>query len=52
MEFVVDDLKVSRITAAKYLDQLVDLNFLDKARIGRSNYYINTALMRLFLDRA
>lgn len=50
IEFVVNDLKVSRQTAAKYLDLLAEKGFVEKHRSGRSNYYVNTALMRLFLD--
>lgn len=52
IEFVVDELNVSRITATKYLDQLVATGLLDKSRVGRSNYYINTALMQLFMERS
>lgn len=52
IEFVVTDLKVSRQTAAKYLDILAEKGFVEKHRSGRSNYYINTALVRLFLDVA
>lgn len=44
IEFIQNDLKVSRITATKYLDALTDGGFLLKRKIGRSNYYINLAL--------
>jgi len=47
IEFVINDLQVSRITASKYLGQLVDAGYLVKARIGRSNYYINQPLFEL-----
>jgi Fic family protein len=50
IEFVVKDLKVSRQTAAKYLDILAEKGFVAKHRSGRSNYYVNTDLVRLFLD--
>lgn len=50
IEFVVKDLKVSRQTAAKYLDMLAEKGFVTKHRSGRSNYYVNTDLVRLFLD--
>jgi Fic family protein len=50
IEFVVKDLKVSRQTAAKYLDMLAEKGFVAKHRSGRSNYYVNTDLVRLFLD--
>jgi Fic family protein len=47
IEFVQNDLKVSRLTAAKYLDQLTEDGFLVKEKIWRSNYYINTPLFEL-----
>lgn len=47
IEFVMEDLGVSRITATKYLDQLVENNFLHKEKIGRGNYYINQPLCSL-----
>jgi Fic family protein len=52
IEFVMEDLAVSRITATKYLDELVSIGLLDKTKVGRSNFYINTPLMALFLERA
>jgi Fic family protein len=50
IEFVVNDLGVSRQTAAKYLDLLAEKGFVDKHRSGRSNYFVNAALLKLFLD--
>jgi Fic family protein len=50
IEFVVSDLKVSRQTAAKYLDLLAEKGFVAKHKSGRSNYYVNAALLRLFLE--
>ncbi|MBS0381776.1 MAG: Fic family protein [Proteobacteria bacterium] len=47
IEFVQRDLKVSRLTATRYLDTLAVGGFLLKRRIGRSNYYINTPLYRV-----
>lgn len=44
-EYVQRELEVSRPTAAKYLDQLVELNILEISKRGRSNYYINRALV-------
>tara|TARA_R110001583_G_scaffold150214_1_gene302278 strand:- start:22603 stop:23736 length:1134 start_codon:yes stop_codon:yes gene_type:complete len=52
IEFVMEDLAISRITATKYLDELVNIGLLDKTKVGRSNFYINTPLMALFLERA
>jgi Fic family protein len=46
IDFIREDLGVSRLTAAKYLNRLSepDAGFLVKRRYGRSNYYINPAL--------
>ena len=44
IEFVERDLKVSRLTATKYLDALARAGFVQKVKVGRSNYYINVAL--------
>jgi hypothetical protein len=45
------DLNIGRITATKYLDALAADGLLQKERIGRSNFYINTALYNI-LTRA
>jgi Fic family protein len=44
IEFIMRDLKVSRLTATKYLDALTTGGFLQKHKKGRNNYYINLAL--------
>ncbi len=44
IEFVEEDLNISRPTATRYLELLSDDGFLEKQRVGRSNYYVNTAL--------
>lgn len=49
IEFVMHDLGVSRLTAARYLDKLSEAGFLEKQKIWRTNYYINQPLLRLFL---
>lgn len=49
IDFVVNELDVSRQTATKYLDQLVENNFLSKHRLGKNNYYVNDALYQLLL---
>lgn len=48
IEFLEQDLKVSRLTATKYLDQLADAGYLEKRKMWRSNYYINRSLFDLF----
>lgn len=49
IDFVADDLKVSRQTASKYLEQLTASGLLEKQVEGRNNYYINQPLVELFL---
>ncbi len=44
IEFIQRDLKVSRLTAAKYLEALVAGGFVTKQKIGRGNYYVNVVL--------
>ncbi|MCH8486804.1 MAG: Fic family protein [Candidatus Cyclonatronum sp.] len=41
------DLKVSRPTAAKYLEELSQAGYLTKSKEGRENYYFNGRLLRI-----
>lgn len=47
VELVRNDLHVTRVTATRYLERLVELQLLKKVRRGRSNYYINIPLFTL-----
>lgn len=49
IEYMQRDLEIQRKTAAKYLDMIVEAGLLEKVKLGRSNYYINTKLCNLFL---
>jgi len=49
ISFLERDLGVSRLTAARYLDQLTESGFLAKQRVGRSNYYVNVALKAILV---
>jgi Fic family protein len=51
IEFVVNDLNVSRITAANYLNKLADDGLLRKSKIGTGNYYINESLFKILTNR-
>ena len=51
IEFMQRDLMVQRKTAAKYLNMMVEERVLIVVKIGRENYYINHALMDLFLNQ-
>lgn len=50
IDFLQEDLNITRQTAAKYLDTLATdaHGLLDKVKIGRDNYYVNNGLMKLF----
>ncbi|MFZ1788432.1 MAG: Fic/DOC family N-terminal domain-containing protein [Saprospiraceae bacterium] len=52
IEFVVNDLGVSRLTAANYLNKLAEDNLLQKNKLGTGNYYINVALVDLLTKRS
>jgi Fic family protein len=52
IEFVMNDLQVSRLTARKYLDLLVKNGFLTKEKIWRTNFYINSPLFALFMGES
>lgn len=45
--FIEKVLSVHRNTAAAYLNQLVELELLEKIKLGKSNYYVNRALFNL-----
>ena len=47
VQFVVDQLGVSRITATRYLNQLAEHGFVSKHKMGRTNFYVNEPLLRL-----
>lgn len=47
IEFVMKDLWVGRITATRYLNELVRIGILVKQKIGRESYYINMDLYEL-----
>lgn len=51
IEFIVNDLNVSRITAANYLNTLAKDGLLRKERIGTGNYYVNEKLFELLARR-
>jgi Fic family protein len=51
IEFIQNDLNVSRITAANYLNQLANDKLLTKKKLGTGNYYINGPLFDLLSRR-
>ncbi|MFT5275619.1 MAG: Fic family protein [Saprospiraceae bacterium] len=51
VQFVIEQVGVSRVTATKYLDLLAEHNFVEKRKMGRDNYYINQPLVALILKQ-
>ena len=47
IDFVMDGMNVSRITATRYLEELTRIGLLSKHKLGRDNYYINDDLYNL-----
>jgi Fic family protein len=47
IEFLENDIGISRITAANYLNRLAEDGLLEKHKLGTSNYYINKSLFEL-----
>ena len=52
IEYVMNDIGVSRPTATSYLEKLAEDNELRVEKIvrGRNNYYVNVALVQLLTD--
>ncbi len=48
IEFVMNDLQVSKPTATQYLNKLIKLGLLKKEKRWKTNYYINEHLYELF----
>ncbi len=47
IEFLQNDLQISRSTAIRYLDTLVKAGFLTKHKVGRDNFFLNAKLLGL-----
>ncbi len=50
IEFLEQELKISRRTAQNYLDSVAENGFLEKIKIGKSNYYMNNALIKVLMN--
>jgi Fic family protein len=51
IDFLMDDLDITRITATKYLNQLTEKRLLKRHKIGTTYYYINMPLFNLFAHK-
>lgn len=52
IDFLMEDLKLSRPTATKYLNEMSMSGLLEKRKIGRSNYYVNEKLVELLTGKS
>lgn len=50
IEFVQNDINMTRQTCSKYLESLVRIGLLEKLKIGVENYYVNKDLFELLQD--
>ncbi len=51
IDFMQKDLLVSRNTATRYLEDIVNMGLLVKVKKGKENYYVNMNLMNLFVSK-
>lgn len=49
VEFLKKELMISRVTAQRYLNLLMETGLIDRVKIGKAYYYINVPLMDLFM---
>ena len=50
IQFLVEDLSISRATATRYLEALTEKDILEKRRLGRESYYLNKELIDLLFN--
>ena len=48
IEFLCEELNISRKTASNYLNELTEYGFLEKQKIWKTNFYVNVPLYNLF----
>lgn len=50
-DFLENELQVSKRTALNYLDAVTKIGLLEKTKAGKSNYYINSGLIDILVNR-
>jgi Fic family protein len=50
IEFLENELRVTRQTASSYLSKLCNAGLLTKLKVGKRNFYMNNPLYKLFMD--
>jgi Fic family protein len=50
IEFMCNELQVSRPTATSYLTKLAEKGYMQKIKLGRDNFYLNTKLFEALMN--
>ena len=50
IQILEKEFRINKRTAQNYLDKIVELGFLEKTKVGKSNYYINTTLIKVLMN--
>ena len=50
VEFLEKEMMVSRVTANRYLNSLLETGLVDRVKLGKAYYYMNIPLMNLFMN--
>lgn len=48
-EFLARDLQMTERTAQNYLDEIVEMDLLEKIKVGNANYYMNNNLIKVLM---
>lgn len=50
IDFLMQELQIHRNTAVKYLEELVQIGLLTRHKLGKENFYLNSALVNLLVE--
>ncbi|WP_395052206.1 Fic family protein [Flavobacterium sp.] len=50
IEFLEKELRINKRTAQNYLDKIAEFGFVEKIKVGKSNYYINSRLIKILMN--
>jgi len=50
IEYLMNDLNISRNIAIRYLEQLEKIDLITKKKVGRDNFYINNSLINILIN--
>ena len=49
IEFLEKELRINKRTAQNYLDKIAEFGFLEKTKVGKSNFYVNNKLIEVLM---